>query len=117
MLASRHHSRWRKLRQSMRATSTLKHSSNQKGLQAKHQPVHHAYRRPLSDRFARALRRSAFGRLHARWRVHFVRPILLCPKMLNALADEQWRHPEMLNASTNNAVIPKLNAPMEERHP
>jgi hypothetical protein len=37
--------------------------------------------------------------------------------MLNALADEQWRHPEMLNASTNNAVIPKLNAPMEGRHP
>ena len=35
MFASRHHIRCRKLRQSIRATSTLKHSSNQKGLQAR----------------------------------------------------------------------------------
>src|SRR5262252_9633427 len=35
MFASRHHKTRRKLCQSMRATSTLKHSSNQKGLQAR----------------------------------------------------------------------------------
>src|SRR5215469_7332597 len=33
MLASRHHTRCRKLRQSMRATSTLKASSNQNGFE------------------------------------------------------------------------------------
>src|SRR5271165_121659 len=35
MLASRHHNKCRKLRQSIRATSTLKHSSNQKGFEAR----------------------------------------------------------------------------------
>src|SRR5580658_5517033 len=35
MLASRHHSRRRKLLQFIRATSALKHSSNQKGLRAR----------------------------------------------------------------------------------
>src|SRR5579863_2202969 len=35
MLASRHQSRCRKLRQSSRASSTLKHSSNQNGLFAR----------------------------------------------------------------------------------
>src|SRR5579872_272228 len=36
MLASRHHNRCRKFRQSSRATSALNDSSNQKGLQARH---------------------------------------------------------------------------------
>ena len=36
MLASRHHNKCRKLRQPMRVTSTLKLSSNQKGLLVRH---------------------------------------------------------------------------------